>query len=65
MDYFFHRVIKDFMIQGGDPTASGSGGPGYRFNDEITDDLKHNGPGILSMANAGKKYEWKPIFYNS
>jgi len=48
----FHRVIPDFMIQGGDPTASGSGGPGYRFDDEITD-LSHNGSGILSMANAG------------
>ena len=43
----FHRVIKDFMIQGGDPTATGSGGPGYRFDDEITD-LIHSGPGILS-----------------
>ena len=48
----FHRVMENFMIQGGDPTASGSGGPGYRFDDEITD-LTHNGPGILSMANAG------------
>lgn len=48
----FHRVIPDFMIQGGDPTATGSGGPGYKFEDEITD-LTHNGPGILSMANAG------------
>ncbi len=48
----FHRVIPEFMIQGGDPTATGSGGPGYRFEDEITD-LIHNGPGILSMANAG------------
>lgn len=49
----FHRVIPDFMIQGGDPTATGSGGPGYRFNDEIVASLKHDKPGILSMANAG------------
>ena len=48
----FHRVISDFMIQTGDPTKTGSGGPGYRFNDEITD-LTHYKPGIVSMANAG------------
>ncbi len=49
----FHRIIKDFMIQGGDPDGTGAGGPGYKFKDEIVPTLKHDSKGILSMANAG------------
>lgn len=49
----FHRVIEDFMIQGGDPTGTGMGGPGYQIKDEFGEGLKHDDEGILSMANAG------------
>ncbi len=53
----FHRVIADFMIQAGCPQGSGMGGPGYKFDDEIVATLKHNKPGMLSMANAGKSFD--------
>ena len=61
----FHRVLANFMIQGGDPTGTGRGGPGYNFADEFSRSLRHDSAGHTVDGERGSEYEWEPVLYHA